>query len=191
MSDAREKIVETASRLLEQQGYHATGLNQIVQESGAPKGSLYYYFPDGKEEISEAALRLTGERITENIERAMAESKMAAEGIRHLMTTIAERIEASGYRAGGPITTVAMESAPDTPRLNRACQEIYDDWQAAIRRRIVDDGVDPDRAAKLAGTVLASIEGAMVLARTHQNRAPLENAADMLAELLNNEERES
>ena len=47
----RDQFIETTCNLLEAQGYHATGLNQIVKESGAPKGSLYYHFPEGKEEL--------------------------------------------------------------------------------------------------------------------------------------------
>jgi TetR/AcrR family transcriptional repressor of lmrAB and yxaGH operons len=43
MSSAREKILKTASELMEKQGYHGTGLNEIIQTSGAPKGSLYYW----------------------------------------------------------------------------------------------------------------------------------------------------
>jgi TetR/AcrR family transcriptional repressor of lmrAB and yxaGH operons len=184
MSDARSKIVETTSRLLEEQGYHATGLSQIVEESGAPKGSLYYYFPDGKEEISEAALRRTGERVESNIRKVLSSAPSAAEGVKSLMNTIGQRIEASGYRAGGPITTVALESAPETTRLTRACQQIYDRWHAAIRERIREDGVEERRADRLAGTVLASIEGAMVLARTQQSRTPLDDAATSLAEMI-------
>jgi TetR/AcrR family transcriptional repressor of lmrAB and yxaGH operons len=182
--DTRANIVDAASRLLEEQGYHATGLNQIVEESGAPKGSLYYYFPDGKEEISEEALRQTGQRVESNIRRIMAEADSAAQGIRTLMHRIAKRIEESEYRAGGPITTVALESAPGNTRLNRASREIYDDWQEAFRERMIEDGVAEARADRLASTVLAAIEGAMVLARTRESRGPLEDAADSLAELI-------
>jgi TetR/AcrR family transcriptional repressor of lmrAB and yxaGH operons len=184
MSDARARIVETASQLLEEQGYHATGLRQIVEKSGAPKGSLYYYFPDGKEEISEAALRQTGQRVESNIREIMASAASAAEGIRVLMHSIAERIEASDYRAGGPITTVALESAPNASRLNRACRDIYDCWQEALRERMVMEGVEVGRARALASTVLSGIEGAMVLARTRQSRQPLKDAADCLARLV-------
>ncbi len=184
MSDSRRKIVEAASRLLEEQGYHATGLSQIVEESGAPKGSLYYYFPDGKREISETALRETGQRVESNIRQILGSASSAAKGVQTLIETIGRRMEASNYQAGGPITTVALETAPDSKRLNRACQEIYNDWRVALRNRIVEDGVGGDRADRLAGTVLASIEGAMVLARTHQDRGPLEEAATSMTELI-------
>ena len=67
MSNAREQILQTTCNLLEKQGYHGTGLNEIVKESGAPKGSLYYYFPEGKEQITAEAVlqsgRVTSERI--------------------------------------------------------------------------------------------------------------------------------
>jgi TetR/AcrR family transcriptional repressor of lmrAB and yxaGH operons len=184
MTDARNRIIETTSRLLEEQGYHATGLSQIVEESGAPRGSLYYYFPEGKEEISEAALRRTGRQVSSAIRGRMEEAASASAGVRALMTTIGERMEATGYRAGGPITTVALESAPDKSRLTRACREIYTDWRRLFRERIAQDGVSEDRADRLAGTVLAAIEGAMVLARTYQRRQPLDEAADALVELI-------
>lgn len=184
MSDARSQIIETASQLLEQQGYHATGLSQIVEESGAPKGSLYYYFPEGKKEISEEALRKTGRRVESNIRKIMASSESASAGIRTLIYTIADRIEESEYRAGGPITTVALETASGKSRLNRACGEIYDEWHEVLRERMVDDDIEAPRADRLATTVLSAIEGAMVLARTHRSRGPLENVAKSLSELI-------
>ncbi|WP_256860452.1 TetR/AcrR family transcriptional regulator [Bacillus sonorensis] len=60
---SRDKILRTASRLFRKQGYHATGLAQITAESGAPRGSIYYYFPGGKEKLAAEAIKLTGERI--------------------------------------------------------------------------------------------------------------------------------
>ena len=184
MSDTRNTIIETTSRLLEEQGYHATGLSQIVEESGAPRGSLYYYFPEGKDEISEVALRQTGREVAANIQAAMEKAESASAGVRALVATIGERMEASGYRVGGPITTVALESAPDKSRLNRACREIYDEWRRTFRARIVKDGADEEQADRLAGTILSSIEGAMVLARTYQSRQPLRQAAESLEELI-------
>ena len=70
MSTAREKILQTASELMEKQGYHGTGLNEIIQKSGAPKGSLYYYFPEGKEQIASEAVLRAGQIVSEGGRRA-------------------------------------------------------------------------------------------------------------------------
>ncbi|MDQ2717139.1 MAG: TetR/AcrR family transcriptional regulator, partial [Chloroflexota bacterium] len=67
MNTTREQIIEATCDLLEAQGYHATGLNQILAESGAPKGSLYYYFPQGKEELTAAAIDRTGKLVAQRI----------------------------------------------------------------------------------------------------------------------------
>lgn len=66
--DSREKILQTASRLFQLQGYHATGLNQIIKESGAPKGSLYHYFPNGKEELAVESVKYTSSFIETRIQ---------------------------------------------------------------------------------------------------------------------------
>jgi TetR/AcrR family transcriptional repressor of lmrAB and yxaGH operons len=184
MSETRDTIIETTSRLLEEQGYHATGLNQIVAESGAPKGSLYYYFPEGKDEISEEALRLTGRRVEENIRGMMQSHPTTADGLEGLLEKIAEQIEVSDFRAGGPITTVALESAGDNERLQRACSEIYDDWRGVVADRLGEDGVPDGQAERLSRTVIATIEGAIVLARTDRSVGPLLEAAASLRELL-------
>ena len=60
MTSTHDQIILVTCTLLEKQGYPATGLNEIVKESGAPKGSLYYYFPDGKEQIVSEAVLFAG-----------------------------------------------------------------------------------------------------------------------------------
>jgi TetR/AcrR family transcriptional repressor of lmrAB and yxaGH operons len=63
----RGPIVDAAVRLFRRQGYAGTGLNDIVDTSGAPKGSLYHYFPDGKASIAVAAVEEAGQRVVRTI----------------------------------------------------------------------------------------------------------------------------
>src|SRR5262245_19686289 len=102
MSSARDQLIETTSELLEMQGYHATGLNQIVKESKTPKGSLYYYFPNGKDELTAAALNSTGKRLLENIHSVLDDIEEPAEAVRGFIEKLVFYVPASGYRAGGP-----------------------------------------------------------------------------------------
>jgi len=102
MPTTRDQIIETTGNLLEVQGCHATGLNQILKESGAPKGSLYYYFPDGKESLTVEAIERQGKLITERIKHGLAQNGDTPAVVRSFITTIARNVEASGFRAGGP-----------------------------------------------------------------------------------------
>src|SRR5579885_404832 len=111
MTSTREQIIETMCNLLEAQGYHATGLNQVVKESGAPKGSLYYYFPDGKDGLTAEAIQRAGEQTAARIRRGLARHADPAEAVEQFVLLIADSVEASGFSAGGPLTTVAMETA--------------------------------------------------------------------------------
>ena len=72
MSDARSRILLTMARLIEKQGYHATGLNEIIRESNTPKGSLYYYFPGGKEQIGAEAILEAGKIISGRLRGVLA-----------------------------------------------------------------------------------------------------------------------
>ena len=125
MSSTRDQIVETTCTLLEAQGYHATGLNQIITESGSPKGSLYYYFPQGKEELVAEAIARSGRIVEKNIRAGLARNADAAEAIASFVREIAVGVEASHFSAGSPLTTVALETVNSSERLNLVCREAY------------------------------------------------------------------
>ena len=72
-SDSKEKTLIAAARLFRRQGYHGTALHDILEAAGSPRGSLYFHFPKGKEEIGEMALTLAGEGVRQAI-AAAAES---------------------------------------------------------------------------------------------------------------------
>ena len=183
MSSTRDHIIEVASRLFEVQGYHATGINQIVAESGAPKGSLYYYFPGGKEEIAAEAIHQAGRFIVGHIEQDLAVQDDPVEGFRRFIRTVARQVEAVNYRAGGPLTTVALESAT-TDRLNQACQEVYQQILDAFQSKLVEGGYSKKRAARLATLIASALEGAVVLSRIRRNAEPLRQIAEEVAAAL-------
>lgn len=184
MSEKRDKIIEATSHLMERQGYYGTGLNQIIEESGSPKGSLYYYFPDGKDQITDEALRRTGEQVLANIESMMARHDSAADGISGLLDVIAMRIEESDYEAGGPLTTVALETAASNERLRHVCDEIYTAWRDAFARELKSDGIAADQADEIADVIVSAIEGGVVLSRTRRDTAPLESIARQIRRLI-------
>jgi TetR/AcrR family transcriptional repressor of lmrAB and yxaGH operons len=184
MSNSREQILLTTCDLLENQGFHATGLNEIVKESKAPKGSIYYYFPEGKEEIVAEAVRFAGRRTAERIRSHLASIEDPAEAIRSFLETVAYHIESSGFRSGGPLTIVASESATTSERINQACQAAYTELREAFADRLRAAGLAEARAVSLAWTVNATIEGAIILSRTFHTGDPLREAGAQLACLI-------
>jgi len=187
MGDKRDNLLKTTYRLVEKQGYHATGLKQIIHESGAPKGSLYYYFPHGKEELVAEALMHCGHVDDEHRIRVMqrfAEIKAAHEAIPFIITELGKRIETSNWELGAPIATVALETATSSERINAACQAIYRHWQTPFEYKLLENGFSKTRASALAMFIVMSIEGAIILSRTNHNREPFIILANELSALL-------
>ncbi len=184
MNSTRDQIIATTCDLLESQGYHATGLNQIVKESGSPKGSLYYHFPGGKEELALAAVTHVGNMVLQRIRENLALIENPAEAITAFIKNVAFHVEMSDFRAGGPITTIAMETASTSPTLRGECQRIYSGWQAVFADKLNAAGLPQARAERMAVMIIAALEGGVILCRTGQSRAPLEQVADEIGEMV-------
>jgi TetR/AcrR family transcriptional repressor of lmrAB and yxaGH operons len=180
----RQQIIETACDLMENQGYHATGLNQIVAESGAPKGSLYYYFPEGKEELAEHAIRHASGVLVERIQISLSLVGDPAESLREFIHNLADTIEASGFRSGSHLSAVAMETANTSPRINLACREAFTQIQIAFDEKLIESGFSTESANRLATLITATIDGGIILCRTYHNSTPLRQVGDQLAELV-------
>ncbi len=184
MASARDQIIATTCELLDLQGYCATGLNEIIRASGRPKGSLYYYFPGGKEELTEEALEHVGRLVLGRIETHLRAVGPPGDAIGGFIRLVAQNVEAAEYKAGGPITTVALETAATSERLRLCCERIYAAWHEAFRRKLVGGGVQPERTEDLATLTLAALEGGILLCRTQRSRRPLEQVASALQTLI-------
>ena len=167
----RKRLIEATAALLRRQGYHATGLSEIVAESGAPRGSLYFYFPGGKDELAITALRASGDQWRARIDRVIAGATDLAAAFDAVAVALADELEATGWDNGCPVAAVALEatSAP----LRAAITEHFQRWLDLVVGFVAPFGIREEPARELALIALSSLEGALLLARVMRSRDPL------------------
>src|SRR3954454_18449348 len=108
--DTRERMVKATGRLMRDQGFHATGLNEIVTNADAPKGSLYFHFPGGKVALAAAAVESFAEAISRYMREALDGATSTAEAVDVFMEATAGRLERTEFRSGCVVATVALEA---------------------------------------------------------------------------------
>ncbi len=178
----RQAIVAAAVRLFRRQGYAATGLAQIVEASGAPKGSLYHYFPAGKAAIGAAAVTAAGETVRATI-AALPAGTRPGDFLREYARLMAAWLRASGFRDGSPIASVVLEQAAQDDDIAAAARVVYAAWRGEMVARLKAAGVSDMAADSLALLAITNLEGALILARAERSEAPVLAAAEALAAL--------
>ena len=169
-SDPRGRMVRSAAVLFRERGLDGTSFRDVIEHSGAPRGSIYHHFPGGKAQLAAEAVDYAGELSAAAIGRGDA---LAA--VRSFLQIWRDPMIASDYRAGCPIVAVAT-AAPDDAELIAATGRAF----ARIRAALVDAGVTPARAT----LIIAAIEGAVILCRAERSIAPLEDVEAELEALL-------
>jgi TetR/AcrR family transcriptional repressor of lmrAB and yxaGH operons len=175
----KENLVRTAMRLFRRQGYASTGLQQIVAESGAPKGSVYHYFPTGKEALGESAIELAGGLVREMLEGLAARHRDPGAFLRAYCKTMAGWMEESGYASGCPIATTLLETAPQSPAITAAGAHAIDGWIDVVGGVFERSGLPRRAARRRAELVIAAMEGALILARIRRSAAPILEVATL------------
>jgi TetR/AcrR family transcriptional regulator, lmrAB and yxaGH operons repressor len=179
-STARQDAISSATRLFDRQGYHGTGLAQILTESGAPRGSFYFHFPGGKAQLGIEAVQAATEEV-ENLMRIIAHKHPEpAALVLALANTFSRRLQRAGYAEGCAVAAVTMSTADHT-ELRAACQDAYARWQTLLGHLFVVGGVDPRRATPLATLVIAAL---VIMCRAQCQVAPLDHIATELGNLL-------
>lgn len=180
----RQPIVDAAVRLFRRQGYAGTGLNDIVDASGAPKGSLYHYFPAGKASIAVAAVEEAGRRVAETMTSLANETRSTGDLLRAHARLLSGWMRKSGFKDGCPITTVLLELAPKERAVAEAGRKAYAARIDVLKRKLISDGFSPVVAARLAVLCVSALQGALIQARVDRSSAPIEAAAEELSKML-------
>ena len=180
----RKPVINSAVKLFRRKGYAATGLNDIVDDSCAPKGSLYHYFPDGKSSIAAAAVEEAGHRVRDTLIELEQSTGSTRDLIKEHTRLLGKWMKQSGYRDGCPMTTVLLELAPEDRAVTLAGKRAYVDRNQVLSSRLIEDGIQEGDAARLASVCTSAIQGALIEARVQRSNKPLETVADELPKLI-------
>ena len=179
--DTKKKMLISAAEVMRERGAAGVTIDEVLARSGAPRGSVYYHFPDGRNQILAEALQYSGDSITAMIDDA------AGRGAKALLREFIEyweRLLTDGdFTAGCPVVAAAIGS-DDEPKLSAEAGAILGRWCTALTQAFVNDGFDEDDAASLAVMSIAAMEGAIVLSRSTCCVRPLSQVSEQLEFLI-------
>ncbi|MHA6630739.1 TetR/AcrR family transcriptional regulator [Pseudonocardia sichuanensis] len=177
MTDTKARILHTTGELFRRQGYTGTGLKQIVAEAGAPFGSIYHFFPGGKQQLAAEVIRSSGRAYQDLVMALLDASPDPVVAIETSFAAAAETLVATGYADACPIATVALEVASTDETLRSATAEVFAGWVDAGTDRFVRWGFATPDARRLAIALITSLEGAFLLCRAARSTEALDAAA--------------
>ncbi|CDN43562.1 MULTISPECIES: TetR/AcrR family transcriptional regulator [Paenibacillus] len=182
----RDRIVETASRLFLLQGYHATGLSQIVKESKAPKGSLYHFFPEGKEQLAMECISLSKRAVLDSLRSCMESEPSVSKALQAFVRGITESAGANDFAECIPFSFwMFVETSGISDGLRQACQTVFSEWQGSLEAALRQGGLDPESAVKSAILIISMLEGAVILAMTNKDTRPFRLVEEFMPVLVN------
>jgi AcrR family transcriptional regulator len=169
----RERIVYSGAELFRRQGYAGTGIKHIAAHADATLGSVYHFFPGGKDQLADEVLRTAGRFFQTLYETIAAAAPDLPSGVRDFFAGAAQTLETTGYADACPIATVAADIASTHPLLRQTTADVFESWLTALAEDAVEAGVAPERARQLALRVLALLEGAFLLSRSLRSVEPM------------------
>ncbi|APU14906.1 MULTISPECIES: TetR/AcrR family transcriptional regulator [Actinoalloteichus] len=180
----RDRIVQVTARLLQRQGYEGTPIKQIAQAAGATLGSVYHFFPGGKQELAAEAIGHGDQEFADLLREGLATASDPADALIAVTRLLAEGLRESDWTDGCPVTATALETLGRAPDIQRACDRALRNWQDIVADRLIADGLDEPDARELACTVINALEGAEVTAQVRREEEPLLVAGRHLARLV-------
>ncbi|CAL9643405.1 TetR/AcrR family transcriptional regulator [Streptomyces sp. enrichment culture] len=183
-TSTRDRIVVAAARLLQRQGYVGTGIKQIAQEAQATLGSVYHFFPGGKETVAVAAIKHSSEEFASLLRTALDSEEDAADAVAACSRQLADELRESGWIDGCPVTAAALETLGTDSEIQQACAGALRSWEHLVRDKLLRCGFPSDSAGELAGIVISALEGAEVTAQVNRSEEPLLVAGRQLARLV-------
>jgi AcrR family transcriptional regulator len=180
-TDAREKALRTAEHLFRVQGYAATGLAQIIEDSGSPKGSFYFHFPGGKRQLALETLAVYRARTTAGFEALAKHAGSNSDRfVRAIAKAVADEMATSTWASGCLAQNLAQELAPEDAEVADALAGLFEGWVAVIVKAFGSRATQASRRRAMA--LVAALEGARTLARTMRSAAPFDAVVEQFSE---------
>ncbi|MEO7665706.1 MAG: TetR/AcrR family transcriptional regulator [Dehalococcoidia bacterium] len=184
METTKDRILDATAELFRRYGYTGTGMKQIVAQAQAPFGSIYHFFPGGKEQLGQDVIRRSGRMYQDLFTTIVGSAPDVLTGVQNLFSGAAEVLRQSDYADACPIATVALEVASTNEPLREATANVFEDWIAAGTERFATAGVAETRARELAILLIATLEGAFILCRATRTTEAMDVASAATLESL-------
>ena len=178
--DKREMILSEAEKLFAEKGYYGLGLSELLKRCGIPKGSFYYYFPEGKIQLIQEVLEYSYRRMCRWIDSWKGQKQNPVEAFSFMADHLSDGIRKKHRLGTLMISMIAIESVYLDERVNKTCKRIYDEWQAYYAEWIGDYGYDPVQSRCLAQAVFALIHGSLISSWIKQDPQDLQLAKETL-----------
>lgn len=186
-TSTKARMVTSAVRLLRERGVAGVTVDAVLADSGAPRGSVYHHFPGGRDEIVLAAGRQAAGFITGLLDEAVAQGDPLA-ALDAFTAFWKHALIDSDYGAGCPVAAFGSGAgtgpAGDPRPLLDLAAETFTGWRERLAAAIESSGFTAGEAGALATTVIAAIEGAILLCRAHRSAQPLDDVTGALRSLL-------
>jgi len=176
VSSAREDMLSAAIELFRSRGYDGVGVAELLQKSGAPRGSLYFHFPGGKEQIGAEVVERVGLTVAGRFrDLAMSDVDMHT-FIERVFKTTARECKERDYKASCPMAAIAAGVSSDNPKLQAAIREAFASWEREIATAAEMRGMTTKNADAFASSFLSAMEGAFVVSKAQGNSTAHINA---------------
>jgi AcrR family transcriptional regulator len=184
VANTRDRILTATAELFRRHGYRGTSLKQVTVAAAAPFGSLYHFFPGGKQELTAAVIDSSGRAYQKLFEVIYDAADDPAAAVRDFFDGAADVLEQTDYLDPCPIGSVALEVASTDDRLRRATEKVFASWTEAAASRLEALGIARADADDLATTLVAAIEGGFMLSRAARSPEPMRATGRLMRTLV-------
>jgi AcrR family transcriptional regulator len=169
----KDRIMDSTAELLRRQGYAGTGIKQILAAANAPFGSLYHFFPGGKEQLGAETIRSSGRLYMELFATIAVQAADVPSAVGEFFAGAAQTLVETDYADACPIATVALEVASTNEQLRLATADVFEGWIDGASAYFSAAGIERERARELALSMLCLLEGAFIFCRAMRSTEPL------------------
>lgn len=180
--DSRAKMVRSAAALIGTRGLSGTSFSEVLEHSGAPRGSIYHHFPNGKRQLAEDAIEWTSDQILGHLRGCRATTP--PELMACFIDLWRQSVLASRGTTGCAVAGVAIDIGAYEDVLIGIVRRTFRSWVTELAERLVELELPGDRARTVAFAAVAGMEGALILCRAEGNSRPLEAVGEELMRLV-------
>ena len=172
----KQRMIREAALAIARKGLQRASFSEVLEASGAPRGSLYHHFPGGKAELVLDALAAASERVTKALDATAG--KPAPEVAAAFFAIWRNVLALTDFGAGCAVAAVTI--AAETPAQIDSVAAIFRAWRDQLAALLAAGGVEDKQSHSLAATLVSAAEGAVVLARAERAFAPFDLVAEAL-----------